>query len=355
MITRFSRRGFMAAMGGAALTPLMMTPLMVTGHGARAQGQELIVNGYGGSWEKFWREGLLPGFERASGIKTKYDSGLSRTWTANLRAAGPDKPPYTFIMMNEIFAALLRGEGYFEPWPIDKVPNLRHVHPQAKYPDNNGVFGMISPIGIGYRTDMVKKVPTSWKDLWTNPELKGKIGMYQIGNSAGFMFLMLASKIFGKGPLDFDAGFREIEKLKPFPQVDFSGTMGQLITRSEIAAGILDLPEVVRLRRGGAPVAFAAPSEGMFMFEQSFNLLKNGTNKDAAYRYLDYVLSEDIQKRAVNEFFITPVNVNVAIPPELKDVLPIGVNDIDKILKWDWAAANAQRDVVTERWNRVMR
>jgi putative spermidine/putrescine transport system substrate-binding protein len=341
------RRTFLGTAAGAAV----ISPYAA----AFAQAQDLIVNGYGGSWEKFWREGILPDFEKTSGIKTKYDSGLARTWTANLRAAGVDKPPYSFIMMNEIFASLLRGEGYFEPWPMDKVPNLRHVHPEAKNPDNNGVFAMISPIGLGYRTDMVKKAPTSWKDLWDNPEFKGKIGMYQIGNSAGYMFLMLISKIYGKGALDFDAGFRQIERLKPFPQVDFSGTMGQLITRGEIAIGILDLPEVVRLRRAGAPVAFAAPAEGMFMFEQSFNLLKHGQSKDAACKYLDYMLSAEVQRRAVAEFFITPANVNVAIPDDLKSVLPIGVNDIGKILKWDWAAANAQRDTVTERWNRTMR
>ena len=93
------RRGLLAgAAGGFAISSLPV---------AMAQQQDLIVNGYGGSWEKFWRDSLLPGFEAASGIKTKYDSGLARTWTANLRASGPDKTPYSFIMMNEIFAALL--------------------------------------------------------------------------------------------------------------------------------------------------------------------------------------------------------------------------------------------------------
>ncbi|MBM3522920.1 MAG: ABC transporter substrate-binding protein [Alphaproteobacteria bacterium] len=348
MRIEFGRRGLLAGASGG----LMLSSLPVA---MAQQQQELIVNGYGGSWEKFWREGLLPEFEKMSGIKTKYDSGLARTWTANLRAAGVDKPPYAFIMMNEIFASQLRGEGFFEPWSEAKVPNLKDVHPDAKLKDNNGVYGMISPIGLGYRTDMIKKAPTSWKDLWDNPEFKGKIGMYQIQNTAGYMFLMMAAKMFGKGPLDFDAGFREIQKLKPFPQIDFSGTMGQLLTRGEIAIGILDVPEILRLKNAGAPVEFAAPTEGMFMFEQCFNLLKNGGQKDAASSYFNFVLSEPIQRRSVEEFFVTPVNTKVAIPDALKGKLTIGANDINKILQWDWAAANAQRDVVTERWNRLMR
>lgn len=343
-----TRRAVLAAALGTLASPAIIGP-------GRAQGSELLVNGYGGSWEQFWRGTILPWFERESGLRTRYDSGLARTWTANLRAAGAERPPYPYIMMNEIFAALLRGENFFEPWPAAQVPNLADVHPDAKNPDNNGVFAMISPIGLAYRRDMVRRAPTSWKDLWTNREFQGQLGMYQLANSAGYMFLMLVSKIFGSGPMDFDAGFREIEKLKPFPQVDFSGTMGQLLVRGEIAVGILDMPEAVRLKRGGAPIEFVAPTEGMFMFEQSFNLLRAGGNRDAACKYLDFMLRPDVQLRCVSEFFITPVNTKVVVPEALQREVPIGVNDIGKILKWDWAAANARRDVVTERWNRVMR
>jgi len=343
-----SRRTLMRTAASGLAVPALAGP-------ARAQATELIVNGYGGSWEQFWRGTILPWFERESGIRTRYDTGLARTWTSNLRAAGVERPPYPFIMMNEIFAALLRGENFFEPWPANLVPNLADVHPDAKNPDNNGVFAMISPIGLAYRRDMVRRPPTSWRDLWTNREFQGQIGMYQIGNSAGYMFLMLVSKIFGSGALDFDVGFREIEKLKPFPQVDFSGTMGQLLVRGEISVGILDMPEAVRLKRGGAPIEFVPPAEGMFMFEQSFNLLRHGTNREAACKYLDFMLRPDVQLRCVSEFFITPVNTRVQVPEALSREVSIGVNDIGKILKWDWAAANAQRDVVTERWNRAMR
>ncbi|MBM3568320.1 MAG: extracellular solute-binding protein [Alphaproteobacteria bacterium] len=339
-----------AVMGGGLAAGLLAGQRL-----AMAQQQELIVNGYGGSWEQFWRQKILPAFERESGIKTRYDTGLARTWTANFRAAGVEKPPYPFIMMNEIFAALLRAEGYFDPWPESLVPNLADVDSSVKLANNNGVFGLISPIGLAYRKDMVKTPPKSWKDLWTNREFKGQLGMYQLANSAGYMFLMLISKIYGSGALDFDAGFREIEKLKPFPQVDFSGTMGQLLVRGEISVAILDMPETVRLKRGGAPVEFVAPEEGMFMFEQSFNLLKHGGNREAACKYFNYVLRPDIQAQCVSEFFLTPVNRKVQVPEALRKEVTIGVADIPKILKWDWQAANAQRDTVTERWNRVMR
>jgi putative spermidine/putrescine transport system substrate-binding protein len=81
MLPALSRRALLKTAAGT----VVISPWAA----ALAQSQELIINGYGGSWETFWRNTVLPGFEKATGITTKYDSGLARTWTANLRAAGP--------------------------------------------------------------------------------------------------------------------------------------------------------------------------------------------------------------------------------------------------------------------------
>ncbi|MBL8837179.1 MAG: extracellular solute-binding protein [Alphaproteobacteria bacterium] len=346
-MTTLNRRNFIGA--AAALAGGVALP-----RGASAQAQQLVVNTYGARWERFWRDTLLPGFQRSANIQATLDVGLGRTWMANLRAAGVNAPPYSILMINEVFANVLRAEGFFDRIDTAKLSNWSKLHPLAQN-DGNSVFGMVNPIGLGYRSDMVRTPPRSWKDLWDNREFRGKTGMYQIGNSAGQMFLMLASKLYGSGPMDFDVGFRKIEELKPFPQVDFSGSLSTLLARGEVIVGPLDLPEVVALKRRGLPIEFAAPSEGMFMFEQSFNILKNGPAKDAAYRYLDYLIATETQTNLVNEFFITPVNRDVAIPESLRSQLPIGVNELNQIMTWDWTAFNAQRDAVIDRWNRVMR
>ena len=341
------RRELIAGAGGMAL----LAPWM-EGH---AQQQELLINTYGGAWEKFWRETLVPGFEKASGIKTTIDIGLGRTWIANLRAAGPAKPPYTALMMNEVWAAQVRPEGFFEPWPMDKVPNLKHVAPKAHNEDYSSVFAMVSPIGIAYRSDMVKKKPTTWKDIWDNPEFKGKFGSYDIGNSAGVMFLMLTGRLYGSGPFDWDTGFRQMEKLKPFPQVTLSGGLNQFLTTGEIAVAPLDIAEVIRLKARGAPIDFVVPQEGIFQFDQALSICKNGTQKEAAYKWLDYLLSVPVQEKMAEEFYITPTNVNAKIPAKLKEAGLLGPDELDKTIVWDWVRYTAERDAVVDRWNRTMK
>jgi len=316
----------------------------------------LVITIYGGRYEKFWNEQLLPTFRQKTGTQTVLDIGIGSTFMTKLRAADRNNPPYSFLMVNEIIGTVLRAEGYFEPWPADKVPNLKNVHPKANLDNaNQGVTVMFSPIGIAYRSDLVKTPPKSWKDLWNNPEFKNKIGLYEIANTAGYNFLLMTSKIYGKGPFDFDAGFSQVEKLKPFPQAALAGAMAVLLTRGEIVAGPLDISETLSMQKKGVPVAWAAPSEGMFMFDQTFSLLKNAPNKDAACAFLDYMLSEEVQAKLAQEFQAVPSNKNVKLPPEVAAEQPMTVNELDKIVAFDWAEANKLRDGATERWNRLTR
>src|SRR5262249_22113971 len=117
----------------------------------------------------------------------------------------------------------------------------------------------------------------------------------------------------------------------------------------------LDIGETLTLKRKGVPVDWAAPVEGMFMFDQTFSLLKHGPNKEGAYAFLDYMLSADVQLKLAREFLAIPVNTSVKISGDLAKEVPFTVDDLDKIVAFDWLEASRQRAAVIERWNRMVR
>lgn len=331
----------LAALGGAG---------MLNVPAVRAATEELVITTYGGSWEKFWRDSLIPGFTKASGITPKLDVGLGRVYTANLRAAGKDNSPYGVLMTNEIYAAVLRAEGFFEKLDLAKLPNYADLYPIAtRASAGYGAVGLISPIGIGYRTDMVKTPPKSWKDLWDNPEFKGQLGLYNIVNSAGKMFLMLASKIYGSGITDIDTGFAKLKELGPVVQTDFN--MSTPLASGEIAIAPFDFGEIARLKNQGLPVECIIPEEGLMMWDQTFNICLDPAVRDQAYAYLDYVLSPEGQEMLMREFFVSPVNRKVAVPDDLKKDVPVSGDAMEAFIDWDWAFMNAHAEDISRRWN----
>jgi putative spermidine/putrescine transport system substrate-binding protein len=313
----------------------------------------LVINSYGGPFEKFMREEIIPVFERETGIKTKLDIGLAKDWLATLRAAGVDNPPYDVLLMNGIFAALLRAEGFFEPIPVAEVPNLKDLVPVARMPNDNGVIAWMQPLGVAYRSDMTKAQPAAWKDLW-NPEFKGHIGLYTITNTGGMMFLLMIAKIFGGSEYKTDVAFDEIRKLKPFTQVDFSGTMEIMLTRGEVTVGPLDFPAVARLKLKGAEIDIKPPAEGSFMFDQMFDMLRGSKKKAEGYKWINFLLRPDIQEKWVNGFYVTPSNQVAKIPDKLKPLIPLYSDRTKEIVVFDWDTANKNRDAIIDRWNKEM-
>lgn len=319
----------------------------------RAQAQSLVITTYGGSWEKFWRDTLIPAFTEESGVTPQLDIGLGSQYTANLRAAGAENPPYGCVMTNEIFSTVLRDEGYFEKLDLSMLPNYADLYPVAtEASDGYAAVGLISPIGIGYRTDMVETPPTSWKDLWDNPDLKGRLGLYNIKNSAGKMFLMLASKIYGSGIDDLVTGFAKLAELGPVYQTDFNMSTG--LATGEIAVAPFDFGEIARLRNQGLPVDCIIPEEGLMMWDQTFNICVNTPAREEAYKYLDFVLSPKGQDLLMREFFVSPVNKTVTVPDELAKDVPVSGAAMEQFIKWDWDLMNSNAEEIARRWNEIL-
>jgi putative spermidine/putrescine transport system substrate-binding protein len=341
---QMNRRDMVLALAGLMGTGILGVPTLA------AAAEELLITTYGGSWEKFWRASLIPGFTAKTGIAPKLDIGLGRTYMANMRAAGVGKSPYGVVMTNEIYSTTLRAEGQFEKLDLSLLPSYADLYPVATATDGWAAVGLISPIGIGYRTDMVKTPPKSWKDLWTNREFRGRTGLYSIQNTAGKMMLMLASKMYGSGIRDIDVGFAKLAELGRVMQTDFN--MSTMLSTGEVAIAPFDFGEIARLRRQGLPVDCIIPEEGLMMWDQTFSIPK-GAPKGPAHAYLDYVLSPEGQTMLMTEFLVSPVSRKVTVPENLKRDVPVSGNDMDRFIEWDWDFMNANAEAISKRWNEI--
>ncbi|MFI4994501.1 MAG: PotD/PotF family extracellular solute-binding protein [Hyphomicrobiales bacterium] len=345
MTVKLNRRQALAAMAALTGGGLAAGPVL-------AQAKTLIVPTLGGVWEQFWRKTVAPTFKAASGADVTLDVGNGRVWGTNLRAAGVASPPYSIVMTNEVFASGLRKEGFFEKLDLAKLSNYADLYPLARSTGGWGAIAVVSPIGIGYRTDLVKTPPKAWKDLWNNPEFKGKIGLYNFANSAGKMELLLASRIYGKDQYDVDAGFAALGKLGRVIQVDFN--LSTALSAGEIVVAPFDFGEISRLRLQGLPVDCIVPEEGMLMFDQTINILAHGPEKDLAYQYANFLLSPEIQAKMMAEFFISPTNQKVVVPDDMKRNVPIFGPEMAKILTWDWEFVNKNQGDFAERWAKTV-
>lgn len=319
---------------------------------ATATPSSFTTNMYGGRWENTWREKVLPPFSKAIGRPVTLDIGLGTRWVANFRAAGKTNPPFSAVMMNERYLAMLRDDGFFDKLTPALVPNLADVVPSALLKDHTAVTGMLAPLVIAYRTDLVKKPPRGWADFW-RADLRGQLGLYAVTNSAAVMLALWAAEHYGKGPTDIDTAVKKFAELKPFPQIAYSSQLTPLLTQGQVTVAPIDIGEIVPLKQRGVPLDYVVPEEGMMVFDQSFSILAHGADKVAAAKYLDYVLSPEIQMFMAKEWLIAPTNAKVKLPPELES-LPLTPAAIAKAKRFDWTEVNKVTADLATIWSKAI-
>lgn len=341
----FTRRNFLTTTLGAGA-------LAATGLPARAQGEPFIVNMFGGRWENDWRSQVMPRFSQQIGRPVNLDIGLGTGWVSTFKAAGAENPPFSVIMLNERYTAMLRDEGYFEVLTPELVPNLKDVIEPAKLKGGTAVNGMLAPMVIAYRTDLVKNPPRGWADLWKD-EYRGLMGFYAITNSAGIMMAMWAGEHFGSGRDDIETAVAKFAELKPFPQIGYSSQFTPLLTQGQIAIAPLDIGEVKTMQDQGVPVDFVVPEEGMMVFDHSFSILKHGKDRKEAAAYIDFVLSPETQLWMTTNWLIAPTNKTVPLPAEL-DKWPLKPEQLQTAIRFDWTEANKINTSLTDLWSRTI-
>jgi len=319
---------------------------------APAQQKTLVVTGYGGRWSEVMKKALIEPFEKQHGVKIELVTGITTEWVAKLMAGGPDNPPFDVVMGNEPPFPIPRERGFFEPRNLALAPNIKNVYEKALVGDTS-VAIFWSRIGIAYRTDVVTRKPTSWKDLW-DETYAGRRGTYVIGNTLGINFLFMTSKIYGKDFFDVDAGIAAIKRMQP-KLVDFTGTIEKYLESKEVVIAVLHDGSTYDLQKRGIPLDWAAPSEGVPILDQVIQVTKGSKNKELAWKLVDAYLSPEVQTAFATELFFSPTNKTVKLPPEVARKIISGPADVDKLVLFDWAKIARQRPQWTERWNKELR
>ena len=345
---KLSRRRFLQGAGTAAAVTTFGAPAV------HAQTPVLKTTAWGGKWGEVMKGQVIPAFEKEFKCKVETDSAFP--YYPKLQATPKNAPLYDVLHTNtsEQWQAVV--EGLVEPKLSAKdIPNLADVYPYAVSDKICGVSAFTSAIGFGYRTDKGLSEPKSWKDL-ADPKFAGVRGSYVIPvNSLGQMHLMMLGKIYGKGLTDLDAAYKALEQLKPIKMYDFTGGMEKALLSAEVSIGVLHDSGIYRYDGQSQPIAFAAPSEGVLSLEQVWNITPGTKMRELANRYINYILSPDVQKTLSEAVWYSPSNKKVKLDAKYDAKLYNTEAKVAQLIQVDWKWYNERKDDVDARVTRILR
>ena len=162
-------------------------------------------------------------------------------------------------------------------------------------------------------------------DLW-DPKFKGKVALYSIGVLYSQEFLGVMTRVLGGNEKDIGPAIKKIKELRdtngvvafPTSPADMDNVMVQEQAWITTNASIRTLA----LKQRGSVLEYVSPKEGAALFMVSFNVVKGAPNPTGAQKFINHMLSTEMQTKAASGMGYAPVNKNATIPPEWENYMP---------------------------------
>ena len=190
----------------AALALIIM--IFATGIFAPAIAQSrprIIVQSFGGLFEKTLREGVIPNFEKETGIDVTLTIEDDTTILPKLRAAR-SRAPYDVVTVDNNIAILGGEMGLWAPDQSAQMPNAGAIYKSSMPPMTGNYGSIVYEYALVYNSKKMP-APTSWNALWADGIVAG---VPHITQSYGMTFLYMASILNGGTAANLDAGSQDL-------------------------------------------------------------------------------------------------------------------------------------------------
>ncbi len=294
---------------------LMFAAVMsAIGMSAAGAQEKLVIDSWGGKFPKSVTEFVAKKFKAETGADIEFITGgtIDRLNKAKLMKARPESD-ITFTTAH--VGWLYVNDGLFEKLDLSKIPNAKNLFSTSKISDYHlAVYGYVYT--IAYRTDLTPKGIefTTWEDLW-RPELKGMISAADFDPSH---VISVAAHLAGAPAAHWEKGQDKLRALKPNFKAFFTNDANsiQLFSSGETPVQVLLSSNGYHMMKQGVPMKIVVPKEGAVLGIDTISITKGTKKADLAYKFINIVLSPEVQKGWAESEKRSPAVSNVKLSDE---------------------------------------
>jgi spermidine/putrescine transport system substrate-binding protein len=209
----------------------------------------------------------------------------------------------------EYVPSMVEG-GYIQKLDWSRIPNQKYIDPAfmglAWDPNNEYQLPKdFGTTGVLYRSKVVKEPLTSWQnffDLATGP-YSGKVVLVDsMGDVMAMPLKMLGKSLNSVEPADLDAARDILLKLAPHVLALDSDTYQDKLASEECVLCLGWTGPIVELRANPdtADIAYTVPSEGTLFWLDTWVMIADAQNPNAAYAFLNFIHEPEIQAEETN-------------------------------------------------------
>ena len=336
----------------AALTAAAV--MAVTGQASAED--KLVINSFGGSYEKIHRELVITPFEKQNNVKIEVITAYSADTLAQLRAQ-KDNPQFDVVHFSGGLEHAAAAEGLLSPIKPEELSNYSQMYSFAVAGIEKGIGPTYSTavIGILYNTDKIQKAPSSWKDL-ANPDYANHVLLTDAAsNTYGMLGMLMINKVAGGSLDDIQPGLDTIKGMLPTSTVvSKSPEIQQNFAQGNAWIAPYAQDYAFTLTKAGLPVKFAQPDEGGVLAPITVNLVAGRSNRALALKFIDFSIRAQASKGWAEALRYSPTNKTAILPPEVAAEVVYGEEQAAKLVTFDANVIAKNRAGWNEAWTRAI-
>jgi iron(III) transport system substrate-binding protein len=293
-------------------------------------------------------EGLLnstiPVFEEMYGVEVEVIS--AGTGELIKRLQGEKNNPYCDVMYGGNYATYLINKDLFQDYVS---PNEKNVMDSYKNKLGFSTTYVLDGSVLLVNKNLIGDIEIKgYKDL-LNPELKGKIiSANPTLSSSAYAHLTNMLNAMGNGDYMTEEAWKYVEELYANTIViDSSSAVWKGVRDGEYTVGLSYEDPAVTLVRDGADVEVVYMEEGVVFLPATSAVIKGAKNLLNAQRFIDLILSEEIQNAFGTQLTNRPVMTNVKTPDYMTPFLEINVIEEDQQFTYE------HKQEILDRWTAI--
>jgi len=318
-------------------------------------------------WEGYADPAFVRAFEEQNHCKVSASyMGSSDELVTKLR--GGSAGIYDVISPSSDVATSIASAGLAEPLDLAKIPSYSQLSPKlASMPlvkVNGQTYGVPftwGPNPLIYDTTAFATPPDSWSVFW-DAKYRGKISVWDELSTVYMAAQILGydkpdpNQLYNLSDEQLEAVKKKLLELKPNLRKMWAtgGELTNLFQNHEVVAAMGWPLMTNQLRSSNFPVGETIPKENTTGWIDHLMITAGSENKDLAYKFLEYMVQAQTQKKVTDVTGYAPANANAAQYMTADEVKNLHLDDVDNYQKRIYFWQNVPRRAkYNEIWNEV--
>ncbi|MGT2828004.1 ABC transporter substrate-binding protein [Streptococcus himalayensis] len=272
------------------------------------------------NWGDYIDPALLEEFTKETGIQIQYETfDSNEAMYTKIKQGGTT---YDIAVPSEYMIAKMKSEHLLVPLDHSKIKGLenigdRFLNQPFDKANKYSIPYFWGTLGIVYNTKLVKEAPEHWDDLWRE-EYKNDIMLIDGAREVmGFGLNSLSYSLNSKNEAQLQEAVDKLYRLTPNIKAIVADEMKQYMVQNNAAIGVSFSGEASQMLDGNEDLRYVVPSEASNLWFDNMVIPKTVKNKDAAYRFINFMLRPDsAYKNALYVGYSTPNTAAKALLPK---------------------------------------